>query len=172
MTKTVLVALGCTALLLVATSLRQAKPTASPTPAAPAAPPTSDPVLRWEGSVMCAVSVRDLKASQAWYADVLGCKVYYELLEAGWCELTTPVRGAFLSLSQKPEPEANGGSTFAIGVKDMDEALERLKAKGVKLDGEVVEIPETVKLLNFFDPDGNRLLFYQPWSGPPVREPK
>jgi hypothetical protein len=32
----------------------------------------------------------------------------------------------------------------------------------VKLDGDVVTIPNTVKLLYFADPDGNRLMFFEP----------
>jgi ubiquinone biosynthesis protein UbiJ len=35
--------------------------------------------------------------------------------------------------------------------------------RGVRLAGDVVVVEKTVKLLTFFDPDGNKLMFYEPW---------
>lgn len=128
----------------------------------PAAPP-----LEFEGSLIVALEVRDLQASRAWYEKVLGAKLFYELEGGGWCELTTPVEKALVGLKQVDPGKApihNGGSVLSFGVKDMAKAKAWLEGNKVKLKGEVIEIPQTVKLLYFEDHDGNTLLFYQPWQ--------
>jgi hypothetical protein len=63
------------------------------------------------------------------------------------------------------EAKSSGGATFSVGVKDMTKARDFLVAHKIKIDGEIVEIPKTVKLLGFFDPDGNKLMFYEPFTG-------
>ncbi len=47
------------------------------------------------------------------------------------------------------------------GVKDIAQARAGLEGKGVKFDGDAVEIPGMVKLATFFDPDGNTYMFSQ-----------
>jgi catechol 2,3-dioxygenase-like lactoylglutathione lyase family enzyme len=126
--------------------------------------PEPAPGLRLEGSLIAAVEVRDIEASKRWYKEILGANVYYELPDKTWCELTTPVANAFIGLSKVPEPKGSGGATFSIGVKDMAKAKEFLLAHKVKLEGDIVEIPQTVKLLGFSDPDGNKLMLYEPFS--------
>lgn len=128
--------------------------------AAPAEPP-----MKWEGSVIVALDVTDLAAAKRWYAENLGAKVYFDLSEMGWCELTTPVTNALIGLSQVAPgvaPKGRGAVTLSLGVTNIEEANAFLKARGVKL-GEIEEIPETVKLLRFEDGDGNLLMFHQPW---------
>ena len=113
------------------------------------------------------LEVRDLQASRAWYEKVLGAKLFYELEGGGWCELSTPVKNTLVGLKQADAGKApihNGGSALSYGVKDMAKAKSWLEANKVKLKGEVIEIPQTVKLLYFEDLDGNTLLFYQPWQ--------
>jgi predicted enzyme related to lactoylglutathione lyase len=50
-------------------------------------------------------------------------------------------------------------------VVDIDEAKAALDAAGVRQDGEIQEIPGLVRLLTFYDPDGNALMFYQDQQG-------
>ena len=118
--------------------------------------------IAFDGTVLPAFHVKSLSAAKAWYAEVLGCEVAYELAEMGWCEVTTPTTGALLGLSENPETKASGDAFLGFGVADMAEARKHLVAKKVTLDGDVIEIPNVVKLLYFQDPDGNKLMFYQP----------
>lgn len=133
---------------------------ASQTPA-----PATAQGIRFDGTVIAAVQVKDIEAAKRWYAEVLGATVHFEVADHSWCELTTPAANAFIGLGGTAEAKSSGGATFSLGVKDMIKARDFLVAHKVKLDGEIVEIPKTVKLLSFFDPDGNKLMFYEPFTG-------
>lgn len=126
----------------------------------PAAKPVAP--IAYSGAIMPAFHVKDLKAAKAWYLDVLGFAVVYDLPEQGWCEVSTPSKDAKLGLSESAEAKGSGDAFVSFGVKDMAAAKAALVAKNVKLDGDVVTIPGTVKLLYFADPDGNRLMFFEP----------
>jgi catechol 2,3-dioxygenase-like lactoylglutathione lyase family enzyme len=135
----------------------------------PAAPPTPVPAkvsgFQYEGSTIMALSVKDMAAAQSWYTKVLGAQKFYELPDKTWCEMTSPVANALIGLSKTDDAKGSGGATLSFGVKDMAKAKAWLVENKVTIDGDVVEIPETVKLLNFKDPDGNKLLFYEPFMG-------
>ncbi len=120
--------------------------------------------LGFDGGLTCALGVRDLQASIAWYRDVLGFELLYEAGEMGWCELRTPVRKVNVGLSQIENPEVRGGTTLTFGVQDVDQARARLAQQDVKFDGETQTVPGMVKLATFFDPDGNKLMLYQDLS--------
>jgi len=128
---------------------------------APAPAPRATPIA-FDGTVMPAFHVRSLAAAKTWYAEVLGFAPFYELAEMGWCELSTPSKDALLGLSENPATAASGDAFLGLGVKDMAAAKKHLVAQGVALEGDVIEIPNVVKLLYFADPDGNKLMFYQP----------
>ena len=64
----------------------------------------------------------------------------------------------------------DGTITLSSSVRDLDAGIRRprhrraraeLEAKGVRFDGDTVEVPGMVKLATFFDPDGNRYMFAQ-----------
>ena len=120
--------------------------------------------LGFDGGLTCALGVRDLHASIAWYRDVLGFELLYEAGEMGWCELQTPVHRVNVGLSQLENPEVRGGTTLTFGVQDVDQARARLTQRDVKFDGETQTIPGMVKLATFFDPDGNKLMLYEDLS--------
>jgi len=119
--------------------------------------------IAFTGDVITSFEVQDVKASVKWYQEVLGCEIFLDLSEMGWCEITTPVTLSLIGLGLPEEGRAtrsSGGAKLSFGVKDMAAARARLEAHGVKI-GETVEMPGLVKLLEFSDPDGNRLMFHQ-----------
>ncbi|MBK6938863.1 MAG: VOC family protein [Planctomycetes bacterium] len=123
--------------------------------------------IRWEGSVIAARVVKDLEASLRWYQDVLGCELFFDLRQGGWVELTTPVKDTLIGLQQaepKQETVSAGDSTLMFGTADIVGAETWLKSHGVKTEP-IVEIPQTVKLMTFFDPDGHRLQLHEPFKG-------
>ena len=67
------------------------------------------------------VGVSDYERSLAWYRDVLGFELEYELKEYGWCELKTPF-GFNIGLGQT-ETVAQGNITPTFGVRDIDAAI-------------------------------------------------
>lgn len=64
-----------------------------------------------------------------------------------------------IGLSQNEQVPAGGNATNVWGVSDINEAKAHLEHHGVRQDGEIQEIPDMVKLLTFFDPDGNAMMF-------------
>lgn len=117
--------------------------------------------LGYDGGLTCAMGVKDLDSSIAWYRDVLGFQLVYKLDEMGWCELASPVQRVNVGLSQVEKPELKGGATLTFGVRDIDAARSRLEEQDVRFDGPTQVIPEMVKLATFYDPTGNKLMLYQ-----------
>ena len=119
--------------------------------------------LGYNGGLTIAFQVTDIAKSIDWYQNVLGFKLAYQVEEMGWCELSTSVDGVNVGLSQVETPKP-GGPTPTFGVNDIDQARRQLEDKGVRFDGDTIEVPDMVKLATFFDPDDNSLMFFQSLS--------
>jgi catechol 2,3-dioxygenase-like lactoylglutathione lyase family enzyme len=117
--------------------------------------------IRYDGGLTCSIGVTDLDRSIHFYADVLGFRLLYRRDDIAWCELETGVAKVNVGLSQREEAGGPGGATLTFGVTDLDSAKASLDALGVRQDGPVREIPGLVRLLTFYDPDDNALMFYQ-----------
>lgn len=112
----------------------------------------------WRGDIVIAISVKDMKASVAWYENVLGFAVVYAVEDMGWCEVSTPVANLTIGIGQTENPKPNESTTPTWGVNDIDKARKTIEAHGARFDGPTREIPGLVKLATFYDPDGN------PWQ--------
>ena len=117
--------------------------------------------ITYDGGLTCAFGVSDLDRSIAWYRDVLGFTLLYRSEDIGWCELSTAVQKVNVGLSERREAGGAGGATLTFGVTDLEAAKAALDERGVRQDGDIMEIPGLVRLLTFFDPDDNALMFYQ-----------
>jgi catechol 2,3-dioxygenase-like lactoylglutathione lyase family enzyme len=117
--------------------------------------------LTYIPELTASVGVTNMDASLAWYKEVLGFSLLNRVDEIGWSELSTGVPGVTLGLSQNEKVAQGGGATNVWGVKDIDEAKAHLDAHGVKQDGDIQHVPGMVKLITFFDPDGNAMMFAQ-----------
>lgn len=117
--------------------------------------------IAYDGGLTCSLGVTDLNRSLAWYRDLLGFTLLYRRDDIAWCELATGVQRVNVGLSERQEAGGIGGATLTFGVEDIAAAKAALDAQGVRQDGDVVEIPGLVRLLTFFDPDDNALMFYQ-----------
>jgi predicted enzyme related to lactoylglutathione lyase len=121
--------------------------------------------IGWDGGLTAAIGVSDLAKSMAWYRDVLGFKVLYEMKEIGWGELASPVARVNVGLSQREKVAVGGGAVLTFGVKDIDAARSALESKKVRFEGPTQTIPGMVRLATFFDEDGNALMLYQDLAG-------
>ena len=117
--------------------------------------------IDYDGGLTCAIGVKNLDMSIAWYRDVLGFTLLYRRADIAWCELSTGVDRVNVGLSQNEEVVGKGGATLTFGVTDLDAAKAALDGHDVRQDGPIQEIPEMVRLLTFYDPDDNALMFYQ-----------
>lgn len=109
----------------------------------------------------CSMGVTDMTAAIGWYERVMHCKLLYRADDIGWCELATPMAGVNIGLSQVESVVQGGGATNVFEVADIEEAKVHLDAEGVRQDGDIQHIPGLVKLLTFYDPDGNAFMFSQ-----------
>jgi catechol 2,3-dioxygenase-like lactoylglutathione lyase family enzyme len=101
--------------------------------------------------------VRDLDAARAFYTDKLGFTETF--VEAGeWSKLERS--GMEIALAPG-EPEEGG--VAHVDVDDVKAAAEELRRSGVEV-GVVFELHGQMRLLDVFDPDGNRLQFAQELS--------
>jgi predicted enzyme related to lactoylglutathione lyase len=100
--------------------------------------------------------VKDLEAARTFYCQTLGFDEAYVDLEDRWARLT---RGNAEVAIAEGDPE-EGEVILTLDVRDVKAEAERLRGAGVQV-GTVVEIPGTIRLLDVFDPDGNRLQLSQ-----------
>ena len=117
--------------------------------------------LQIGSELTCSMGVRDMTASIAWYERVMLCKLLYRADEIGWCELKTPMAGVNIGLSEVEDVAQGGGATNVFEVADIDAAKAHLDSEGVRQDGDIRHIPGLVKLITFYDPDGNAFMFSQ-----------
>lgn len=121
--------------------------------------------LAYLPELTASMSVSNLDASLAWYEKVLGFRLLNRVDEIGWCELSTDVPGVTVGLAQSESVPQGGGATNVWSVADIDQAKAHLDAHGVRQDGDIQHVPGLVKLITFFDPDGNAMMFAQPLMG-------
>jgi catechol 2,3-dioxygenase-like lactoylglutathione lyase family enzyme len=103
--------------------------------------------------------VRDLDAARAFYRDRLGFTETFVDGDGEWSKLER--NGMEIGLAQG-EPQEDGGVAH-IDVDDVKAAAEELRQAGVDV-GVVFELHGEIRLLDVFDPDGNRLQLAQELS--------
>ena len=104
--------------------------------------------------------VRDLGSARGFYKDKLGFNETFVDEEGNWLKLER--NGMEIGLAEG-EPQEDGGVAH-VDVSDVKAVAEELRGQGVEI-GVVVELHGEMRLLDVFDPDGNRLQFAQELSG-------
>ena len=98
--------------------------------------------------------VSDLEAARAFYRDVLGFTETFVDEDERWASLD---RGTTeIAIGEGEGAGDPGGQVATIDVKDVKAERERLAAAGVEV-GTVLELTGAMRLLDVFDPDGNRI---------------
>jgi catechol 2,3-dioxygenase-like lactoylglutathione lyase family enzyme len=96
--------------------------------------------------------VRDLDAGRAFYTRQLGFVETYVDEEGRWARLE---RGEMkIALAEGEPHDETGVATVDVG--DIKLEAERLSGEGIQV-GTVLELHGEVRLLDIFDPDGNRI---------------
>ena len=98
--------------------------------------------------------VRDLDAARAFYKDKLGFRETFVDGDGEWSQLER--NGMEIGLAQG-EPQEDGAVAH-VDVADVKTAADELRRAGVEI-GVVFELHGEIRLLDVFDPDGNRLQF-------------
>jgi len=103
--------------------------------------------------------VRDLDAARAFYRDVLGFEETFVDWDDRWAKL---VHGGMEVALAEGDPEVEGGVAH-VDVPDVKAEADRLRAAGVEV-GVVFELTGEIRLVDVFDPDGNRIQLAQSLS--------
>ena len=98
--------------------------------------------------------VSDLEAARAFYRDTLGFTETFVDEQERWATLDRGVTE--IALGETGEEPAEDGPVATIDVLDVRAERERLAEAGVEV-GTVLELHGTMRLLDVFDPDGNRI---------------
>jgi catechol 2,3-dioxygenase-like lactoylglutathione lyase family enzyme len=101
-------------------------------------------------------NVRDLDVARAFYRDKLGFTETYFDADGRWSKLE---RGGMEIALAEGEPNEDGAVAH-VDVGDVKAEAERLRAEGVRI-GVVFELHGEMRLLDVFDPDGNRIQLAQ-----------
>jgi catechol 2,3-dioxygenase-like lactoylglutathione lyase family enzyme len=103
--------------------------------------------------------VRDLDAARAFYTEVLGFVESFVDEDERWAALD---RGATeIAIGEaEPEPGEEEGLVATIDVEDVKAERERLDRAKVQV-GTVLELHGAMRLVDVFDPDGNRIQLAQ-----------
>ena len=96
--------------------------------------------------------VRDLDAGRAFYIDKLGFVETYMDEEGRWARL---LRGEMEIAIAEGEPQEESG-VATVDVGDIKAEADRLRAEGIEV-GTVFELHGEMRLLDVYDPDGNRI---------------
>ena len=103
--------------------------------------------------------VRDLDEGRRFYRDALGFTETYFDAQAGWAKLH---HGEMEIGLAQGEPHEDGGVAH-VDVHDLKAEAERLRSEGIQV-GVVFELHGEMRLLDVFDPDGNRVQLAQELS--------
>ena len=99
--------------------------------------------------------VRDFDLGRDFYKRVLGFEETYVDWDDKWSKLES---GAMRIALAEGEPTEGGVAT--VDVEDVKAAAERLRDEGVEV-GVVLELAGQMRLVDIFDPDGNRVQLAQ-----------
>lgn len=124
------------------------------------APVATDTPFPYTQNCVISVNVSDLARSLEWYRDALGFPEIYRMDEYGWAEVATAIKGVSIGLGQTEELKA-GGTVPTFGVADIMAAKAHIESKGGRFEGEPYDVAGEVKLVTFYDPDGNAFMLAQ-----------
>ena len=93
--------------------------------------------------------VSNLGLARAFYTDLLGFRETFVADEGAWVALDRDKSEIALA---EGEPQSEGG----VATVDVEAERERLEGSGVRV-GTVLELQGAMRLLDVYDPDGNRI---------------
>lgn len=103
------------------------------------------------------IVVKDIDAAIKFYTQVVGLMLKEYDKNFKWAELSGP-SGSRLGITQENleyNMKAGTNAVVTITVQDIVKAKEKLMKQKVHMIGEIMEVPDEVKLQSFADADGN-----------------
>ena len=101
--------------------------------------------------------VTDFERGRDFYKRVLGFEETFVDFDESWSTLSRD--GMHIAVTEgAPDPD---GGVAMVDVDDIKSEADRLRAEGVKV-GTVIELAGQMRIVDVFDPDGNRIQLSQP----------
>ena len=117
--------------------------------------------LKAKGTTLSWVSVNDMNEAKRLFIDVLGFEINVENAELGWLEVKGK-EGSIIGIGKAgKEMPAGQNAIICIDCDDLDQMMAFMKTKGIAFHGEVIEIPNEVRMILFSDHDGNKFHLVQ-----------
>lgn len=115
-------------------------------------------------ALMASLTVKDLKQSLAWYADVVGFEVEQRMEHEGQLRAAAIKAGAVRMLLNQDDGgrgwdrvKGEGFSLTIVTNQRVDDIAKRIKSQGGTLDSEPADMPWGARMFRITDPDGYRL---------------
>jgi len=117
------------------------------------------------------LTAKDLQASVAWYRDVIGFTVAYEIPRDGKV-VAVSMRGGAVRVILNQDDGGRGwervkGEGFSLSFttpERVDDIADRIKARGWTLDSEPEDKPWGARMFRLRDPDGYKLSISSAWG--------
>jgi predicted enzyme related to lactoylglutathione lyase len=107
-----------------------------------------------------ATPVTDIKRARAFYEEVLGLNVSEEMMGGQWVEYSVGEDTLAIANVGDAWTPSDQGTGAAFEVENFDEAIKRLKDRGVRFAAEPFETP-CCHMAVVQDPDGNKLMIHK-----------
>ena len=117
--------------------------------------------LEYVNTLLVQIRVADLDRSIAFYRDVLEFSLSSKNDALKWTKFKPGIDGVTVGIGEGENAGGSGTVSMNFGVKDVDAARKILESRGVVFLGPTIVIPDTVKLADFHDPDGNKIRLAQ-----------
>ncbi len=102
--------------------------------------------------------VENLERAERFYVDLLGFEELYRDEKDRWMRIGRDKVELHIAESDAAKPDTD--TAVAIEVEDVKAEAQRLREAGANV-GVVLEIPGAIRILDVFDPDGNRIQLTQ-----------
>lgn len=104
------------------------------------------------------IVVSDFKKAKEFFVQQVGLKELASAPEYGWAELGGETGGSVIGIAEESsmmEVKAGSNAVITLSVEDIEKSVQDFEKKGIKLIGEIIEVPGHVKMQMFSDLDGN-----------------
>lgn len=120
--------------------------------------------MKNKGIQLVWITVKDLELALTFYTETVGLTLLEKNDEFGWAELSG-LGGCRLGIAQENEEmKAGVNAVTTISVADIESATQEIKSRGATLLGDIVTIPEQIRMQLFQDADGNQMQLVQELS--------
>ncbi|MEN6391245.1 MAG: VOC family protein [Syntrophomonas sp.] len=104
-------------------------------------------------------NVSNIERTIAFYTEKLGFCIHDYNADLRQARLYTNNKDCLIGFAEM-QPVIPSSTCITFEVDDIEQAVQIFQSKGVHFNSEIVEVPNTVKLAPFSDPDGYSLMLY------------